>query len=127
VASATLSSLLKEIHMASNIKVAIATGDSVLKYVEDDTTVGSNGTADSNIPSVSRIVAVHAVATLGGSFAIKGQRQITNKTAEGTAIKFQVVASESTDIYMGDLGVAVYGVVSVSAPTDGSVLTVMLN
>ena len=45
------------------------------------------------------------------------------KTAEGTAIKFQVVASEASDIYMGDMGVAVYGVVSVSGPTDGCVLT----
>ena len=41
--------------MASNIKVAIATGDAVLTYVEDDTTVGSNGTADANIPSTTRI------------------------------------------------------------------------
>jgi hypothetical protein len=39
--------------MASNIKVAIATGDAVLKYVDTDTTVGSNGTADSNIPSTT--------------------------------------------------------------------------
>ena len=109
--------------MATNIKVAIATGDAVLKYVEDDTTVGSNGTADSNIPSTTRIMAIQAVASAAGSFSIKGQRQITNKTAEGTAIKFQVAANEATDIYMGELGVPVYGVVSVSGPTDGCVLT----
>ena len=109
--------------MATNIKVAIATGDAVLKYVEDDTTVGSNGTADANIPSTTRIMAIQALATAAGSYSIKGQRQITNKTAEGTAIKFQVAANESTDIYMGELGVPVYGVVSVSGPTDGCVLT----
>ena len=91
--------------MATNIKVAIATGDAVLKYVEDDTTVGSNGTADSNIPSTTRIMAIHA---------------------EGTAIKFQVAANEASDIYIGDMGVAIFGVVSVSGPTDGSVLTAML-
>ena len=28
--------------MTTNIKVGIATGDAVLTYVEDDTTVGSN-------------------------------------------------------------------------------------
>ena len=92
--------------MAANIKTAIAVGDDVLTYVESGTTVGSNGT--------------------GGSYSIKGQRQITDKTAEGTAIKFQVVASEASDIYMGDMGVAVYGVVSVSGPTDGCVLTVFV-
>ena len=109
--------------MSTNIKAAIATGDAVLTFVENDATVGDNGTADGNNPSVTRILAVHAVATAAGSYSIKGQRQITNKTAEGTAIKFQVAANESTDIYMGELGVPVYGVVSVSGPTDGCVLT----
>ena len=109
--------------MTTNIKVAIATADAVLTYVEDDTTVGSNGTGDSPTPSTTRILAIHALATAAGSYSIKGQRQITNKTAEGTAIKFQVAANEATDIYMGELGVPVYGVVSVSGPTDGCVLT----
>ena len=81
--------------MSTNIKVAIATGDAVLTYVDDDTTVGSNGTADANLPSTTRI-------------------------------KFQVAANEASDIYIGELGVAVYGVVSVSGPTDGCVLTAML-
>ena len=112
--------------MSTNIKVAIATGDAVLTYVDDDTTVGSNGTADANLPSTTRIIAIHALATAAGSYSIKGQRQITNKTAEGTAIKFQVAASEACDIYIGELGGAVYGVVSVSGPTDGCVLTAML-
>ena len=109
--------------MTTNIKAAIATGDAVLTFVDDDSTVGSNGTADANLPSTSRILAIHALATAAGSYSIKGQRQITNKTAEGTAIKFQVAANEATDIYMGELGVPVYGVVSVSGPTDGCVLT----
>ena len=113
--------------MASNIKIAIVTGSGILTYVEEGTTVGSNGTPDSNYPSTTRVIAIHAVASAAGSYAIQGQRQITNKTAEGTAIKFQVAANDSADIYMGDLGVPVYGVVSVSAPTDGGVLTVMLN
>ena len=111
--------------MATNIKAAIATGDAVLTYVEDDTTVGANG-GNNFQPSTTRILALHALATAAGSYSIKGQRQFTNKTAEGTAIKFQVAANEATDIYMGELGVPVYGVVSVSGPTDGCVLTAFI-
>ena len=54
--------------MSTNIKVAIATGDAVLTYVDDDTTVGSNGTADGNLPSTTRIIAIHALATAAGSY-----------------------------------------------------------
>jgi hypothetical protein len=111
--------------MTTNIKVAIATGDAVLKFVDDDSTVGANG-GNNFQPSTSRILALHAVATAAGSYSIKGQRQITNKTAEGTAIKFQVAANEATDIYIGEMGIPVYGVVSVSGPTDGCVLTAFI-
>ena len=112
--------------MATNIKVAIATGDAVLKYVDTDTTVGSNGGGSSPTPTVTRIVAIPALATAAGLYTVKGQRQITNKTAEGQAIQFQVAANAASDIYMGELGVPVYGVVSVSGPTDGCVLTAIL-
>mgnify|MGYP003129340851 FL=1 len=112
--------------MSTNIKVAIATGDAVLKYVDTDTTVGSNGGGSSPTPTVTRIIAIHALATAAGLYTVKGQRQITNKTAEGQAIQFQVAANEASDIYMGELGVPVYGVVSVSRPTDGCVLTAIL-
>jgi len=95
--------------MPTNIKVGIATGDAVLKYVDTDTTVGSNGTADSNIPSTTRIMAIHALATAAGSYSIKGQRQITNKTAEGTAIKFQVAANEAL-IFISETWVLQYTV-----------------
>ena len=112
--------------MATNIKVAIATGDAVLKYVDTDTTVGSNGGGSSPTPTVTSIIAIDALATAAGLYTVKGQRQITNKTAEGQAIQFQVAANEASDIYMGELGVPVYGVVSVSGPTDGCVLTAIL-
>ena len=112
--------------MATNIKVAIATGDAVLKYVDTDTTVGSNGGGSSPTPTVTRIIAIHALATAAGLYTVKGQRQITNKTAEGQAIQFQVAANAASDIYMGELGVPVYGVLSVSGPTDGCVLTAIL-
>ena len=112
--------------MATNIKVAIATGDAVLKYVDTDTTVGNNGGGSSPTPTVTRILAIHALATAAGLYTVKGQRQITNKTAEGQAIQFQVAANAAADIYMGEIGVPVYGVVSVSGPTDGCVLTAFL-
>ena len=112
--------------MATNIKVAIATGDAVLKYVDTDTTVGNNGGGDSPVPTVTRILSIHALATAAGLYTVKGQRQITNKTAEGQAIQFQVAANAASDIYMGELGVPVYGVVSVSGPTDGCVLTTFI-
>ena len=32
--------------MTTNIKVGIAVADAVLTHVEDDTTIGSNGTGD---------------------------------------------------------------------------------
>ena len=103
--------------MASNLTVAMATvGSGPLKRVDTGATVGADGTT-------TRIVAIHATATVSGMIEIIGEQQITNKTAEGTAIKFQVAANEATDIYMGELGVPVYGVVSVSGPTDGCVLT----
>ena len=112
--------------MATNIKVAIATGDAVLKYVDTDTTVGNNGGGDSPVPTVTRILSIHALATAAGLYTAKGQRQITNKTAEGQAIQFQVAANAASDIYMGELGVPVYGVVSVSGPTTGCVLTAFI-
>jgi len=112
--------------MTTNIKAAIATGDAVLTFVDNDSTVGSNGTADANLPSTSRILAIHALATAAGLYTIKGQRQITNKTAAGQAIQFQVAANAASDIYMGEIGVPVYGVVSVSGPTDGCVLTAFI-
>ena len=42
--------------MTTNIKAAIATGDAVLTFVDDDSTVGSNGTADANLPSHTLLI-----------------------------------------------------------------------
>ena len=75
--------------MATNIKVAIATGDAVLKYVEDDTTVGSNGTADSNIPSTTRIMAIHAVASAAGSFLLKVSDRLQTRLLKVRLLSFR--------------------------------------
>ena len=67
----------------------------------------------------SRVVAVHAAAvTATGTFAL----------SEGgvNKIKFQVPASGTADIYIGDAGIRFKGPVSVSTPSDGSSLTVIL-
>jgi len=59
----------------------------------------------------SRVVAVHAAA-------------VSDST--GDKIKFQVPASGTADIYIGDDGIRFKGTVSVSAPSDGSSVTLIL-
>ena len=64
----------------------------------------------------SRVVAVHAAAvTATGTFALSDSK-----------IKFQVPASGTADIYIGDDGIRFKGTVSVSAPSDGSSVTLIL-
>ncbi len=70
---------------------------------------------------VTRVVAIHAAAvTATGTFAI------TQKSTSEDKIKFQVPASGTADIYIGDSGVRFDGTVSVSAPSDGSSVTLIL-
>ena len=67
----------------------------------------------------SRVVAVHAAAvTATGTFALSD--------STGDKIKFQVPASGTADIYIGDDGIRFKGTVSVSAPSDGSSVTLIL-
>ena len=66
----------------------------------------------------TRILAIHAFSTVNGTFDIQDTK--------GSRIKFQVAASGTADIYVGELGIRCEGSVSVSAPNaDGSV-TLML-
>ena len=106
--------------MASNIKVshnvssdgAIITG---FRYVDAPTvTLGSEGGSDNPTPTTTRIIAVHAYSTIVGDIAISGSKQITIKTAKGNAIRYRVGATDSNDAYIGDMGVAVHGIVSLS-------------
>ena len=62
---------------------------------------------------ITRIVAIHAYSTAAGTFAIADN--------SGDKIKFQVPASGTADIYIGDMGVRCSGSVSVSTPKAGSV------
>jgi len=62
---------------------------------------------------ITRIVAIHAYSTIAGTFAVADN--------SGDKIKFQVPASGTADIYIGDMGVRCSGSVSVSTPNAGSV------
>lgn len=68
--------------------------------------------------NITRVVAIHAYSTVNGTFAISD--------STGDKIKFQVPASGTADIYIGDMGVRFDGTVSVSAPSDGSSVTLIL-
>ena len=68
--------------------------------------------------NITRVVAIHAYSTIAGTFALSD--------STGDKIKFQVPASGTADIYIGDMGVRFDGTVSVSAPSDGSSVTLIL-
>ena len=62
---------------------------------------------------ITRIVAIHAYSTAAGTFAIADN--------SGDKIKFQVPASGTADIYIGDMGIRCEATISVSTPDAGSV------
>ena len=112
--------------MSTNIKVATNTsinGDvkTIFKYVDTNTTLGNNGTGN-NRPTTTRILAIHTYSTIVGDIEITGARQITNKTAKGTAIRYRVGALDSNDMYMGELGIGVNGVVCCSTSGAAAML-----
>ena len=68
---------------------------------------------------ITRVTAIHAAAvTATGTFALSD--------STGDKIKFQIPASGTADIYIGDMGVRFNGNVSVSLPSDGSSVTLIL-
>ena len=81
------------------------------------TNIKSKSSAGSGVAvatsATSRIVAVHAYTTATGTI------DITDKN--GSVIKFQVGASGTADIYIGELGVKCDATISVSAPGTGLV------
>jgi len=66
----------------------------------------------------SRIVAIHAFSPVSGTFDIQDTK--------GSRIKFQVAASGTADIYVGELGIRCEGSVSVSSPDANGSVTLML-
>lgn len=68
---------------------------------------------------ITRVTAIQAAAvTATGTFALSD--------STGDKIKFQVPASGTADIHIGDMGIRFDGTVSVSAPSDGSSVTLIL-
>ena len=55
-----------------------------------------------------------------GEIVITGSKQITNKTAKGTAIRYRVAAADANDQYIGDMGVGVHGILSVANSGTGT-------
>ena len=105
--------------MASNLTVAMATvGSGPLKRVDTGATVGADGTT-------TRIVAIHATATVSGMIELIGEQQITNRTAQGTAIRLAIQANGVIDTYFVEVGVPIYGKVTVSAPDAGPVTAIL--
>ena len=66
----------------------------------------------------SRILAIHAFSPVSGTFDIQD--------TEGSKIKFQIAASGTADIYVGELGIRCKGSVSVSAPDRKVSVTLIL-
>ena len=66
----------------------------------------------------TRILAIHAFSTVNGTFDIEDSK--------GSRIKFQVAASGTADIYVGELGIRCEGSVSVSSPDANGSVTLML-
>jgi hypothetical protein len=108
--------------MTTNIKVAqnVSTDGAIItgfRYVDSGLTLGSTPT-----PSHTRVMAMHVYSTIVGDIIIKGTKQITNKTAAGTAIRYRVAALDSQDTYIGDMGVGVFGIVSLATSGAAAML-----
>ena len=100
--------------MSTNIKVAqnVSSDGAIItgfRYIDTNLTLGDEGTGSSPTPSTTRILAMHVYSTIVGDIIIKGTKQITNKTAAGTAIRWRVGATDSQD-----MGVGVHGIVSLA-------------
>ena len=66
----------------------------------------------------TRILAIHAFSPVSGTIDIQDTK--------GSRIKFQVAASGTADIYVGELGIRCEGSVSVSSPDANGSVTLML-
>ena len=113
--------------MTTNIKVAqnVSTDGAIItgfRYVDSGLTLGDEGTGSSPTPSHTRVMAMHVYSTIVGDIIIKGTKQITNKTAVGTALRWRVAALDSQDTYVGDMGVGVFGIVSLATSGAAAML-----
>ena len=113
--------------MTTNVKVAqnVSSDGAIItgfRYIDVNTTLGDEGGGASPTPTTTRVLAVHTYSTLAGEIVISGSKQITNRSAKGTAIRYRVAALDSNDQYIGDMGVGVHGIVSVATSGTGAML-----
>ncbi len=114
--------------MASNIKTAMVdaggTGSGLLVDITTSVTLNSSNGVDDFI----RIYSIHSNGVASGSNQITGEKQIVSDPAHtgaaGTAMKWTDEAGSPTDIYLGDIGPRVRGVVKVSAAASTTAITV---
>jgi hypothetical protein len=114
--------------MASNIKTAMVdaggTGSGLLVDITTSVTLNAANGVDDFI----RVYAVHSNGVASGSNQLTGDKQIIAKGGAtgsvGTAIKWTDEAGSPTDIYLGDFGPRIRGVVKVSAAASTTAITV---
>jgi|TARA_R100000781_G_scaffold52433_1_gene34406 hypothetical protein len=111
--------------MTTNVKVAqnVSSDGAIItgfRYIDTNLTLGDEGTGSDPTPSTTRVLAIHTYSTLAGEIVITGSKQITNKTAKGTAIRYRVAAADANDQYIGDMGVGIHGILSVANSGTGT-------
>ena len=104
--------------MSTNITTAYKKGDGIIIEPAITTVIVGGVTLSNTAPMTTRIVAIHANAvTIAGTFDIGDK--------DGSKIKFQVAASGTADIYIGEMGIKCENTVSVSTPNAGSVTLIL--
>ena len=104
--------------MSTNITTAYKSGDGIIIQPTVVSAVDGTGTSVAiTLPRTTRIVAIHAFSTVTGLFDIGDK--------DGSKIQFQVGASGTADIYMGEMGIRCEGTVSVDTPQAGSVTLIL--
>ena len=103
--------------MSTNITTVYKSGDGIIMQPAITTVIVGGVTLSNTAPMLTRIVAIHAFSTVTGLFDIGDK--------DGSKIQFQVPASGTADIYMGEMGIRCEGTVSVATPQAGSVTLIL--
>ena len=113
--------------MASNIKTAMVAAGGLGSGLAVDITTSVTLNSSNGIDDFIRIYAVHSNGVASGSCVIFGEKQTVSDTGTGsigTVMKWTDEAGSPTDIYLGDYGPRVRGVVQVSAAASATAITV---
>ena len=103
--------------MSTNITTVYKSGDGIIMQPAITTVIVGGVTLSNTAPMLTRIVAIHAFSTVTGLFDIGDK--------DGSKIQFQVGASGTADIYMGETGIKCEGTVSIATPQAGSVTLIL--